>query len=355
MQTDQPTQVRKSESIDLSKLKPYLAGINPSWDADIEVKQFPSGYSNLTYFLKVGDQEMILRRPPFGAQVKSGHDMNREYTVMKGLKPGFGKVPEVYHLCQDHSVLGCDFYLMERVNGVIVRGKGIEEGGETIYPKLSQAWIETFVEFHATDFKQAGLESLGKPDGYVRRQVEGWSRRYKKAQTDEVKEIEKTMEWLNQRIPSESDHTLIHNDYKYDNVMFSPNDWSSLIAVLDWEMATLGDPLMDFGTSLAYWNEPEDVAIFGKLIQLPTHQAGNPDKLQIMEMYANLSGRDLSNILYYYVFGLFKIAVVVQQIYYRYHHGHTDDKRFATLGMAAQAFCFKAQRAIEKNRIDQLY
>lgn len=355
MKNDEPKEIRKGEELDLVRLRKYLAAHDPDWDYELTVKQFPGGYSNLTYFIKAGDQELVLRRPPFGAQVKGGHDMGREYRVQKGLKRLFDKVPHVYLHCTDESVVGSEFYIMERVNGVIVRGTGFEEGGRDIYPLIANAWLDTLVELHQVDYFEAGLADLGNPEGYARRQVEGWSRRYRKAQTDDVKVIEMVMEWLNKRIPGESGQALIHNDFKYDNVMFDPEDWTCVKAILDWEMATLGDPLMDFGTSLAYWSEPEDVEHLGELISLPTYQEGNPTKAQLIDMYADRSGTDLSNIVYYYVYGLFKIAVVVQQIYYRYHHGHTQDKRFASLGRAAQGLCFKASRAIEKNRVDNLF
>lgn len=355
MNKDQPTDIRSGEELNLDNLRPYLKQVNPEWDVDnIDVKQFPSGFSNLTYFLNVGGVEMVLRRPPFGANVKSGHDMSREYRVQNSLKGHFDKVPKMYAFCEDHDIMGCDFYIMERVQGKILRGKGLEADGETLYPIIADKWLDTMVELHATDYKTAGLETLGKPEGYVRRQVEGWSRRYKKAQTSEVKVIDQVMEWLNARIPTESAHTLIHNDYKYDNVMFGEDGWNEVKAVLDWEMSTLGDPLMDFGTTVAYWAEPDDVKHFGPMISLPTYQDGNPTRLELINMYAEKSGRDISNMVYYYVFGLFKTAVVVQQIYYRYHHGHTQDKRFAGLGLVAEGFCFKALRAIEKNRVDNL-
>lgn len=352
---DQPKEVRKGEELDLSKLRTYLANFNSDWDEEIDVKQFPGGFSNLTYFLHIGDHELVLRRPPFGAHIKGGHDMGREYRVQKGLKPLFDKVAQVYLHCTDDSVIGSEFYIMERVNGVIVRGKGFEEGGKGIYPLIANAWLDTLVELHKVDYDAAGLGDLGNPVGYAKRQVEGWSGRYRKSQTDDVKVIEKVMEWLNASIPGETGNALIHNDYKYDNVMFDPGNWSNVKAILDWEMATLGDPLMDFGTSLAYWSEPEDVEHLGELISLPTYQEGNPTKIELIEMYQERSSTDLSNIVYYYVYGLFKIAVVVQQIYYRYHHGHTQDKRFASLGKAAEGLCFKALRALQKNRVDNLF
>ena len=353
---DSPQDVRKGEELNMEKLGPYLAQLNPKWVGDYVVKQFPGGYSNLTYNITFGNEDIILRRHPFGAKIKGGHDMGREYRVQKMLKPYFDKVPNVYDHCVDMDVIGAEFYLMERVKGVILRSKGLEgDHTENQYAQIAPAWLNTLVELHNVDYNEAGLSDLGKPEGYNTRQVQGWTRRYKKAQTSEVKSIEKVMVWLNKSIPEESGKGLIHNDYKYDNVMFAPGDWSNVIAILDWEMATIGDPLMDFATSLAYWAEEEDVAMFGELISLPTHQKGNPNRAQLIEMYAKLSGKDMSNIIYHYVYGLFKIAVIIQQIYYRYHNGLTQDKRFALLGKAAEGFCFKALRAIEKNSVSNLF
>ncbi len=353
---DRPKEVRKGEELDMSRLAPYLAQLNPTWTGDFVVTQFPGGYSNLTYNINIGGQDIILRRPPYGAKIKGGHDMGREYNVQKLLKPHFDKVADVYDHCKDESIIGAEFYLMERVNGMILRSTGLAgDNNAQHYEVIARTWLDTMVELHQVNYVEAGLENLGKPEGYNKRQVEGWTRRYKKAQTSEVKVIEKVMKWLNNSIPDESGHGLIHNDYKYDNVMFETGNWSKLIAILDWEMATIGDPLMDFATSLAYWAEEEDVAVFGELISLPTYQAGNPNRESLIEMYADKSGKDLSNIIYHYVYGLFKIAVIIQQIYYRYHHGLTQDKRFALLGKAAEGFCFKALRAIEKNRISNLF
>lgn len=353
---DQPKDVRKGEELDTAELATYLERVNPEWVGDMEVRQFSGGYSNLTYNIQVGDHDLILRRPPFGANVKSGHDMEREYTVQHLLKPHFDAVAPVYHLCQDHEIMGCDFYIMQRVQGVILRAKGLGDDGQAQdYERISETWLKTLVDLHQVDYEMAGLSDLGRPEGYTRRQIEGWTRRYTKAQTHDHASATAVMQWLNRSIPDCADHTLIHNDFKYDNVMFAPDDWSSIIAILDWEMATIGNPVMDFATSLAYWAEEEDLAVFGPLISQPTHQSGNPDRTRLIEMYGAQSGRDMSDIVYHYVYGLFKIAVIIQQIYYRFHHGHTDDPRFAQLDQAVQGFCFKAQRAIEKNRVSQLF
>jgi len=356
MTIDKPKSVRRGEELDNSKLSEYLKQVNPEWEGEMTVQQFSGGYSNLTYNLIIGDHDLILRRPPFGANVKSGHDMEREYTVQNQLRSHFEPVAPVYHLCQDHDVMGCDFYIMQRVKGVILRANGLgEQGQQEVYKQISETWLKTLVDLHLVDYAAADLSDLGRPEGYTRRQIEGWTRRYIKAKTHDHKSASFVMDWLNKSIPNDVESALIHNDYKYDNVMFAPGDWSRIIAILDWEMATIGNPIMDFATSLAYWAEEEDVAVFGPLISQPTYQEGNPDRTQLIEMYGDRAGSDMSDIVYHYVYGLFKIAVIIQQIYYRYHHGLTDDPRFAKLDQAVQGFCFKAQRAIEKDRVSQLF
>jgi aminoglycoside phosphotransferase (APT) family kinase protein len=315
--------------------------------------QFPSGYSNLTYLLEWGHRELVLRRPPFGANIKSGHDMEREYNVLKALKPVYSKVPNPVLYCGDTSVIGAPFYIMERVRGVILRNQPPKE--IALYPStmenLSKKLIDNLVTIHAIEVNRPEIASLGKPEGYVQRQVEGWIKRYHYSQTDEIPEMERVAAWLAANRPPEQYTCLIHNDYKYDNVVFD-SDLYQILAVLDWEMATLGDPLMDLGTTLGYWIEPTDAKplhMFG-LTALP----GNLNKQQIAERYAQKSGRDISNIVFYYAFGLFKIGVIVQQIYFRYKKGLTKDERFAPLIHVLQACAQTADKAITANRIYDL-
>lgn len=355
---DQPTRVRSGEELPLETLLTYLQTQGIDISGEPEVKQFPSGFSNLTFFLKMGGQAYVLRRPPFGASAKGGHDMFREYRVMRDLYESFPKVPKVYHYCEDESVLGAPFYLMERVEGVILRAPthpAHVEQSEAAYRQLSTTWLDTFVELHAVDYQAAGLGDFGRPEGYVERQITGWSKRYLKAKTEDVTEIDFVMRWLNDHIVSESAHTLIHNDYKYDNVVFPEGNWAEMKAILDWEMATVGDPLMDLGSSMAYWVNADDMPAERAMAMLPTPFAGNPSRGEIVHQYALKSGRAFDDFVFYYVYGLFKLAVVVQQIYYRYAKGHTQDKRFANLNVIAKTLCIKASLAIQKGRIDDLY
>lgn len=355
---DQPTQVRTGEELPVEALLSYLEKQEFDISGEVSIKQFPAGFSNLTFFVQLGDQAYVLRRPPFGARAKGGHDMFREYRVMRDLAPLFPKVPKVYHYCEDDAVMGAPFYLMERIEGIILRApthRSFVRLSEVAYQQVSSAWLDTFVALHTVDYQAAELADFGRPVGYVERQIKGWSKRYEKAKTEDVAEIDFVMQWLNEHIRPESSHTLIHNDYKYDNVVFEEGNWTSIKAVLDWEMATIGDPLMDLGSSLAYWVNADDMEAERAMAMLPTHFAGNPSRGEVVHQYALKSGRNVDDMVFYYVYGLFKLAVVVQQIYYRYAKGYTQDKRFANLNMIAKTLCIKASLAIQKNRIDQLY
>jgi aminoglycoside phosphotransferase (APT) family kinase protein len=349
---DQARTIRTGEELDITKLQAYLSEHLPAGN-NLEVMQFPSGYSNLTYLLAWGNQELVLRRPPFGASVKSGHDMEREYAVLKALKPVYAKVPNPVLYCGDTSVIGSPFYIMERVRGVILRNQS--PGEITLYPSamqnLSEKLIDNLATIHAIDINKPELAALGKPEGYVQRQVEGWSKRYLSSQTDTIPGMDSVAAWLAANRPPEQYTSLIHNDYKYDNVVFD-SDLYQILAVLDWEMATLGDPLMDLGTTLGYWIEPADAKplhMFG-LTTLP----GNLNRQQVMERYAEKSGREIKNIVFYYAFGLFKIGVIVQQIYFRYKKGFTRDERFAPLIHVLHACAQTADKAITANRISNL-
>lgn len=354
---DQPAAVRKGEALDAERLEAYLRAHLPGAEGPLVVAQFPSGFSNLTYLLRFGDRALVLRRPPFGATIKSAHDMGREYAILSRLAPVYPKVPKPLLYCEDEAVIGAPFYVMERVEGVILRAKMPEA---MIPPPdrmaaVAGAFVDTLAELHAVDYAAAGLGELGRPEGYVRRQIEGWARRYRKARTDDVPALERAAAWLDEHQPPESGTALIHNDYKYDNLVLAPDDWSRVIAVLDWEMATIGDPLMDLGTTLGYWVDPDDPPAMQALRLSPTTLPGNPTRAEVAERYAAASGRDLGDVVFYYVYGLFKIAVIVQQIYARYRAGHTSDPRFAGLIHAVRACGDVAERAIGKGRLDRLY
>lgn len=352
---DQPTTVRRGEELNLPALENYLLAQLPDRRGPLRVEQFPSGYSNLTYLIRLGATELVLRRPPFGANIKSAHDMGREYKVLSGLLRVYPHVPRPLLYCTDESVIGSPFYVMERVQGVILRAQPPRDLALTpeLMTRLSSAVIDNLAAIHALDYHAAGLADLGKPEGYVARQISGWTKRYRAAQTDEIAGVEAAITWLETHMPADSSAAIIHNDYKYDNVVLAPADLTRVVAVLDWEMCTLGDPLLDLGTTLGYWIEPHDPpalqAMFG-LTRLP----GNLDRQQVVERYMATNGRNIVNPLFYYVYGLFKIAAIIQQIYFRYQQGHTQDARFARLIEVVRGCGYMATLALEKGRIARL-
>lgn len=358
---DQARAVRPGEELHLEALQGFLDARLPELGA-VTVEQFPSGYSNLTYLLRAGPRELVLRRPPFGANVKTAHDMGREYRILAALHPLWPKVPRPVLACADESVIGAPFYVMERVRGVILRGAP-GRPGPPLAPadarRLSEELIDTLAALHALDFRAAGLGDLGRPEGYAARQVRGWSERYANARTDDVPAIEQLAAWLGAHVPQDGGAALVHNDYKFDNVVFEPQarGVGAMRAVLDWEMATLGDPLLDLGTTLAYWADRDDPEEWRRFSVVPvTLQEGCLGRAGVVERYARASGHapDAARLVFAYACGLFKVAVIAQQIYARFRRGHTQDARFAGLGHVVRACGHIGLRAIERKRIDRL-
>jgi aminoglycoside phosphotransferase (APT) family kinase protein len=350
---DSTKPVRAGEELNVPALEKYLLEQLPEMRGPLVVEQFPGGASNLTYLLRLGDTELVLRRPPFGNRVKSAHDMGREYKVLSKLHKVYGPAPRPLLYCEDEAVLGAPFYCMERRHGVVLRRKlpeGLELDPETL-ARLNRAFVSNLVAFHHIDYEAAGLADLGKPVGYVERQVGGWSKRYEACRTDDVPDMEFLMGWFPQHMPPEVAGTLVHNDYKFDNIMLDPNDLTRIVAVLDWEMCTLGDPLMDLGTVLAYWVEPKDSPTLQMHAFGPTQLPGSMTRRQLADYYGEQSGYDTSNVLYYYAFGLYKTAVIVQQIYARYVQGFTKDERFAQFNLNVAALAHEATRAIRENSL----
>ena len=348
-------EVRKGEELPAVKLKQFLQEnhLIGSIESELFVKQFTHGYSNLTYLLSIENKEYVLRKPPIGA-IKRGHDMSREFKVQSAVKKEFSKVPKMFAYTDEAAVLGSEFYIMEKVEGIILNFKEAKKRDipANDYKTIANAWLDTFTELHQLDYDAIGLTNLGKPEGYVERQVTNWGKQYLKAATKDVPSAEKVMQWMQENQPKNYQHCLIHNDYKYDNVVFKDNSWKEITAVLDWEMATLGDPLMDLGTSLGYWTLASDHDFVKQGIPSPTIFEGNPMRSEIVASYAKKSGRDIHNMVFYYAFGLFKIAVIAQQIYYRYSKGLTSDPRFANLDKAAELCCNLALKSIKTNSID---
>ena len=342
-EADAPGPPRPGEELDLGRLREYL-GRALDLDGPLGVEQFPGGHSNLTYLVTVGGRELVLRRPPFGSTVKAAHDMGREFRVLSALAPVFPRVPRVVAFCEDEAVLGARFYLMERVRGVILRSRppaGLALPPATV-AALCTSLVDALVVLHGLDYAAAGLADFGRAEGYAMRQVTGWTKRYRDAQTDEVGDMDAVAAWLAGHVPEARASSLLHNDYKHDNLVLDPQDLSRIVAVLDWEMSTLGDPLMDLGTTLAYWVEEGDAEELKAIAFGPTRLAGSDTRRQLLARYAGRSGHAVHDMDFYYSFGLFKIAVVVQQIHYRFRQGLTRDPRFAGLGRAVSVLARQA-------------
>jgi aminoglycoside phosphotransferase (APT) family kinase protein len=349
---DEARPVREGEALDVEALAAWLRAHTDLPDGRIEVQQFPSGYSNLTYMLRIGANELVLRRPPFGNTVKTGHDMHREFVVLSKLAPVYALAPRPLAYCEDPAILGAPFYVMERRRGIVIRRrppKGLNLD-EHAAKRLSTALIDGLAQLHAIDWRAAGLGELGKPEGYARRQVEGWTRRWQAAKTDEVPKLDAVAAWLDSALPADADAdaALIHNDYKYDNVLLDPEDPGRIIAVLDWEMATIGSPRMDLGTTLGYWVEAGDDARLQGLAFGPTNLPGSLSRAELIRRYEQATGIHVGDGEYYRVFGLFKIAVILQQIYARYQKGSTQDPRFAALGYFVTMLAEIAAAAAER-------
>ena len=332
--------IRPGEDLNWSALESYLRENLPARvegetfapASSLRVEQFPGGHSNLTYCLEFGGREFVMRRPPFGPVAPTAHDMPREYRLLAAIHPHFPLAPRPYLLCEDTEVIGAPFYLMERRQGIVVRQQIPPEIGEDLglRYRLSESMVDTLADLHAVDIAATGLIAIGKPAGFVKRQVEGWAGRWERAKTSELREMAEVAQWLIARLPADPERpTLVHNDYKLDNVMLDPADPTRLVAILDWEMCTVGDPLIDLGLLLCYWPQADDPEIFAGSLRSVTMLPGWMKRDEIVQRYAVRSGRDLGQITYYHVFAIFKLAVVIQQIYYRYHVGQTRDQRFA--------------------------
>ena len=371
--------IREGEELDTASLRRYLHNRLDDVAGKIEIAQFPAGSSNLTYLVRVGPAEYVLRRPPFGNTVKTAHDMRREFETLSKLSAVYRPAPKPLIFCGDESIIGSEFYLMERRRGLIIRGripnvdsphvssphvsKGSVDGPNNVVSaddvntsqpareQVCRSFIKNLAELHSLDLNTAGLDKLGHPAGYNRRQVEGWTKRYFAAKTHEWDALESAMKWLNPNIPAESGTSLIHNDYKFDNVMLDPHDLRHITAVLDWEMVTIGDPLMDLGTTLGYWMSPD---AGDELLAMPFNPRilmENVTRRQLVEMYEQAVGRELPDMLFYYVFGTFKIAVIAQQIYARFVNGFTNDRRFAHFDRFVKKLGHIAATALERKTI----
>ena len=326
--------VRAGEELNLAALADCLSGKIAGVERGIAVEQFPSGHSNLTYLLRIDGRDYVLRRGPLGPVAQKAHDMAREFRVLQMAHPHFREAPDVFYLCEDPAVIGAVFFVMERRHGLVLRDELPPQLTQLPnYPRLvSEAFIDCLVRLHAIGVTKTGLIALGKPEGFLERQVRGWADRWTRAQTDEMSKMDGVIRWLVDRQPSSPAPTLVHNDYKLDNVMLSAESAGRIEAVLDWEMATVGDPLADVGLTLCYWAWAGAPQLSACGVPAVTSQPGWYSRDQFLQRYAELTGRDLSPIGYYEVLGIFKLAVILQQIYYRFRRGQTQDARFQNFG-----------------------
>ena len=325
--------IRPGEEFDSAKVETYLKENLPGLDGPMEVLQFPGGHANLTYLARFGQRELVLRRPPLGPVAPKSHDMAREYRVLSKLADHLPPAPHAFLLCEDPSIMGATFIVMERRKGVVVRAAvppEIERHPDA-HRRISFALIDVMAAFHDIDYEKIGLGDLGKPEGYVERQVHGWNERWERAKDRELPIFDEMYKWLVANLPRAPQHSLVHNDLKFDNIMLDPDDPDHVVAILDWDMTTLGDPLVDLGTLVCYWAEAGDPPARGATNAL-TAQPGFPKRAEIAQRYAEQRKIDISSLPFYEAFGLWKTAVVLQQIYIRYVRGQTQDERFVYLG-----------------------
>ena len=336
------TPVRDEDAFDVAKVHSWLSSyINESSLPD--VFQFRSGASNLTYLLKYPDRELVLRRPPVGTKAVSAHDMKREFLIQSRLKPVYDLVPTVIALCEDHSILGSDFYVMDRIQGEIFRRDVPETLTKEDISVMAHSLVSGLAQLHSVN--ASVLNELNKGPGYVTRQVEGWSKRYRNALTDDVPDGEDVMRWLDANRPDDVGSCIIHGDWRIDNMVFDLGQ-KKLVGVLDWELATVGDPLMDLGSALAYWIDKDDEPMFASLRRQPSHLDGMPTRREFIAKYLELSGRKCDDFTFYEVFGLFRLTVIIQQIWARYKAGQTTNPAFKGFGMGVNILINRAQGLI---------
>ncbi|MBN6189115.1 phosphotransferase family protein [Aneurinibacillus sp. BA2021] len=347
--------VRKGEELDAAALERYLRStLAIADDAQLEVEQFEAGHSNLTYQIRIGKWEAVVRRPPLGPVAPKAHDMKREYTLLSELHPYFPLAPRPYAYCEDASVIGAPFFVMERRRGIILDRAFPPHIVYTpeIGRQISETMVQTLVDLHDVPYQETGLSAISQPDGFMERQVRGWIGRYERAKTEEIPEVMQLMDWLLRSLPPSGSPTVIHYDYKLNNVMFSEGDFTKMTGVFDWEMATVGDPLADVGAALSYWMQADDPPelIHGLGHAALTIQPGFLTRDEFVEAYAKKSSRDLSALPFYLTFAYFKLAVICQQIYYRWKVGQTQDERFARMNGFVRILIAHALRQMEHSR-----
>ena len=343
---------RADEQLDTTRLEPYLREHVEGVAGPMTVRQFGGGHANLTYLVAFGEREFVLRRPPLGPVAPGSHDMRREHRVLSVLYRAFPLAPRSFHLCEDETIIGAVFQVLERRHGFAIRSDIPEEfrGRPELNRRIGTMLVETLAALHRVDPGAVGLEGLGKPEGYLDRQLAGWSKRWDAAMEQPDAGMDRLRDWLGAHRPASRPATLLHNDFKLDNMLVDPADPARPVAVLDWDMCTLGDPLFDLGSMMTYWAEPGDPPLWREAAMMPTWREGFPTRREAMARYAELTGFDLAPMRWHLVFGAFKLAVVLQQIYIRYRRGQTKDERFAKFGRRVAALIEKGLALAEEGQ-----
>ncbi|GLX85656.1 aminoglycoside phosphotransferase [Thalassotalea loyana] len=347
---DTAKHVRPGEELDEVTVDNWLKAQLPQLVGRPVVTQYSGGASNWTYCLDYQNTSLILRRAPAGTKAKGAHDMGREFRLQSSLKPVYNYVPEMLAFCEDEAVLGTDFYVMEKISGIIPR-KHLPRELSTSAEQTSRMCKNVFdclIQLHQVDYKAAGLEGMGKGAGYSQRQIQGWSERFSNAKTWNVPDGRFVMNWLENNMPSKENICITHNDFRFDNVVLDADDYTKVLGVLDWELATLGDPLMDLGNTLAYWVEAGDDFLAQSTRRQPTHLAGMMTRQQVIDYYLEKTGLDCDDFTFYEVYGLFRLAGIVQQIYYRYHHKQTDNPAFKNFWIFVHYLMWRCKKLIKK-------
>jgi aminoglycoside phosphotransferase (APT) family kinase protein len=330
--------VRAEERIDTSELEPYLRDRLSDVSGPFALRQFAGGHANLTYLVSFGDREFVLRRPPLGPVPAHAHDMRREHAVLSRLYAVFPLAPRSFFLCTDHSIIGSDFVVEQRKHGIAIRSELPERfvGNEFFAKRLGEAIVDTLAALHSVDVPASGLGEMGRPDGYVQRQLDGWCVRWDAARTARSANAGEIIAWLRDAVPDPSASALVHNDFKLDNMLLDADDPSRVVALLDWDMCTYGDPLMDLGYMLALWPESGDPPAF-RTGAMPTWHHGFPTRAQAVARYARTTGFSVDRVAWYHIFNVFRFGAILQQIYKRFEAGQTHDERFRDFGTHANA------------------
>ncbi len=345
--------IRADEQLDQTRLEPYLRAHLPKAEGELRVRQFGGGHANLTYLLRFATVSYVLRRPPLGPVAPSSHDMAREHRVLAGLSKVYKLAPKSYMLCEDPAVIGAPFHVMERRHGFVIRGELPPAclGDSDLCRRVGWMIVDALAALHGADPTAAGLGDLGHPEGFAERQLKGWAGRWDVAKHADLPRMQEVVDWLSRNLPAPQSVALLHNDYKLDNMLVSRVDPATAVAVLDWDMCTRGDPLMDLGYLLNFWGEAGDDPAWLEAAAMPTWQDGFANRAEVIERYARTTGLDLDHIHWYHAFGIFKIAVVLQQIYIRYLRGQTQDQRFAVFGRRIATLIEKAAEIIARGTV----